>query len=192
MQIDWDALWEELIGHFSMGEESIHGPEHWRRVERHAVELAEHSGGEILVVRLFAVFHDVCRENDGRDDAHGARGAAQALRLRGRCFELPDASFAQLHYACTWHTAGQLSGDPTIGACWDADRLDIWRAGYTPDERFMSTEHARELVRAGRIGPEYTPVGGVIEVVPDRDISEMEGMFPELSLTDIRDRPDWE
>ncbi len=79
MQIDWDALWAELTGRFSMGEESIHGPEHWRRVERHAMELAEHSGGDLLVVRLFAVFHDVCRVNDGRDDDHGARGAEQAV-----------------------------------------------------------------------------------------------------------------
>ncbi|HEY3418809.1 MAG TPA: HD domain-containing protein [Armatimonadota bacterium] len=190
MQIDWDALWKELIGQFSLGADSIHGPEHWRRVERHAVELAEHNGGDLLVVRLFAVFHDVCRVNDGRDDEHGARGAEQALRLRGRCFELTDDKFAQLHYACCWHTAGQLSDDPTIGACWDADRLDIWRAGYIPHERFMSTDHARSLVRAGCIGPEYTPLGGVIDVVPDMDISEMEGIFPELSLTDIRDETD--
>ena len=34
------------------------------------------------------------------------------------------------------------------------------------------------------------PVGGVIEVVPDRDIAEMEGIFPELTLTDIRDEAD--
>jgi len=34
------------------------------------------------------------------------------------------------------------------------------------------------------------PVGGVIEVVPDEDIMEMEGIFPELTLTGIREESD--
>jgi len=34
------------------------------------------------------------------------------------------------------------------------------------------------------------PVGGVIEIVPDEDISEMEGIFPELTLTGIREESD--
>ena len=34
------------------------------------------------------------------------------------------------------------------------------------------------------------PVGNVIEVVPDRDISEMEGMFPDLTMDSIRDESD--
>ena len=34
------------------------------------------------------------------------------------------------------------------------------------------------------------PIGGVIEIVPDRDIADMEGIFPKISLTDIRDEPD--
>lgn len=33
-------------------------------------------------------------------------------------------------------------------------------------------------------------MGGVIELVPDRDISEMEGAFPGISLDDIRDETD--
>jgi AbrB family looped-hinge helix DNA binding protein len=34
------------------------------------------------------------------------------------------------------------------------------------------------------------PVGGVIEVVPDRPLAEMEGIFPEITLTDIREETD--
>jgi len=157
MDIDWDALLDHLVNHFGLGAGSIHGPEHWGRVERNGVQLAGQDGGDILVVRLFALFHDVCRQSDGRDDEHGARGAELATQLRGSYFELPDTGFHQLHYACTWHTAGHLHDDPTIGACWDADRLDIWRAGLTPNIDFMSTEHARKLVRAKRIGPRYMP-----------------------------------
>jgi len=33
-------------------------------------------------------------------------------------------------------------------------------------------------------------VGGVMEVIPDRELSEMEGIFPELSLCNIRDESD--
>ena len=31
------------------------------------------------------------------------------------------------------------------------------------------------------------PVGGVIEVVPDRDLSTLEGAYPQISLSDVRD-----
>lgn len=34
------------------------------------------------------------------------------------------------------------------------------------------------------------PIGDVIEIVPDRDLSEMKGMFPSLTLDDIRDERD--
>ena len=33
-------------------------------------------------------------------------------------------------------------------------------------------------------------MGGVIELVPDRDIREMRGAFPQLTLDDIRDESD--
>ncbi len=157
MQINWTALWEEAIARFCLGTESIHGQAHWRRVERYGVMLAQHSGGDVLVVRLFAVCHDVCRLSDGIDNEHGARGAVVAAHWRGTLYEVPDEAFALLQEACHRHTNGQLSDDPTIGACWDADRLDLWRAGITPREALMSTAHARKLVRAGEIGPQYVP-----------------------------------
>ena len=34
------------------------------------------------------------------------------------------------------------------------------------------------------------PVGGVIEVVPDQELATLEGAFPGISLTDIRDESD--
>jgi uncharacterized protein len=157
MDINWEQLWAHLINRFALDEFTIHGPDHWQRVERHAIDVAEHSGGDLVVVRLFATFHDVCRENDGSDPLHGARGAELAVQLRGTLFDLPDAGFAQFQYACIHHTSGLISDDPTIGACWDADRLDIWRAGITPVAKYMSTAHARELVHKRHIGPKFTP-----------------------------------
>jgi uncharacterized protein len=46
-----------------------------------------------------------------------------------------------------------LSDDPTIGTCWDADRLDLARegVGIQPRARYMSTEFAREIADHGAI-----------------------------------------
>ena len=82
---------------------------------------------------------------------HGARGAAYAASLRGVLFDLSDSHFELLHFACTWHTHGQLSDDPTIGTCWDADRLDLGRVGTRPEAGYMSTEFGREIAAHGSI-----------------------------------------
>ena len=127
----------------------MHGPSHWRRVERNGLFIAERMGAIIEVVTLFALFHDSRRENDEEDEGHGERGAAFATTLRGSMFDLPDEHFELLRHACARHTDGQLSDDPTIGACWDADRLDLGRVGVTPSAAFMSTAIAKELASAG-------------------------------------------
>jgi hypothetical protein len=51
--------------------------------------------------------------------------------------------------ACTWHTDGLHHDDATIGTCWDADRLDIERAGVIPNAKFMSTDSGREIGNHG-------------------------------------------
>lgn len=145
MKTDWNGIWERVTREFACEADSVHGPSHWRRVERNGLLVAAQSGAVEEVVRLFAVFHDARREHDGWDDTHGARGAEYALSLRGVLYELSDAHFELLHYACTWHTHGRLSDDPTIGTCWDADRLDLGRVGMQPAPEYMSTERAREI-----------------------------------------------
>lgn len=153
MEIDFDRLWRHITAQTHTREYSIHGPDHWKRVERNGLLLATRTGADTTVVRLFAVFHDSRRENDGYDESHGARGAAFATTLRGNLFTLPDDAFTLLHYACTWHTEGQHHPDPTIGTCWDADRLDLGRVGIIPDPEFMSTPFAREIAATGSIQP---------------------------------------
>lgn len=126
---------------------------HWRRVERNGLLLATRTGADLNVVRLFALFHDCCRINDGWDDGHGARGAEHAASLRGEAFELSDDRFELLRFACTWHTDREHHDDPTIGTCWDADRLDLGRVGIIPHPRLMSTEFGREIAVCGSIEP---------------------------------------
>jgi uncharacterized protein len=140
---DWPALWKLAAWQFRLGEMSIHGPRHWRTVEFNAMELAKWSGADILVVRLFAVLHDSQRHNETHDPLHGQRAAEWAATLRGRHFELDDGRFKLLETACVLHDKGRVSEDPTMGTCWDADRLDLIRVGMVPRSELMSTAAGR-------------------------------------------------
>ena len=98
---------------------------------------------------MFALFHDSMRLNDGDDPIHGMRG----FRLWERCKQVsPDLERIFNHRqeeiffeAIVEHNNGQRSTDPTIGVCWDADRLDLHRVGIWPDASFMSTSEGIAL-----------------------------------------------
>ena len=126
---------------------SLHGPVHWATVEAYSVRLAEASGGDVAVCRWFAVFHDAARLDEGYDSGHGERGAALVLQYRPR-LQLVDTQIELLVEACRGHERGFVSTDPTIGACWDADRLDLVRVGMTPRAEYMSTVAGQEAARA--------------------------------------------
>ena len=151
MNTNWQRIWEHVTREFQCDLDSIHGPTHWRRVERNGLLVATRSGAVEEVVRLFAVFHDSRREHDGWDDTHGSRAADYAASLRGVLFDISDEHFELLHCACTWHTHGRLSDQPTIGTCWDADRLDLGRVGMQPEAGYMSTQFGREIAARGSI-----------------------------------------
>ncbi len=151
MEIDFQRLWEHVAAQFQGGPWSLHGVTHWRRVERNGLLLAGRTQANVEVVRLFALFHDSRRENEGTDLGHGARGADLAAALRGESYDLSDDDFELLHYACTWHTDGVSHDDATIATCWDADRLDLGRVGVRPDPRRMCTAFGREIAAAGSV-----------------------------------------
>src|SRR5215831_3150716 len=106
MSTRWEAVWHDVTRKFKGGHRSMHGPSHWRRVERNGLFIAERSSALEQVVRLFAVFHDSRREHDGWDENHGARGAAYAASLHGVLFQLRHEQFELLEYACKWHAHG--------------------------------------------------------------------------------------
>jgi uncharacterized protein len=56
---------------------------------------------------------------------------------------LPDAPRRLLESACRLHSDGFTTQDPTVGACWDADRVNLWRVWMTPDPAVMSTTEGR-------------------------------------------------
>lgn len=147
--VNYPRLWNFVKGQFQCGLSSIHGPDHWHRVEENGLYLAKETDANSTIVRLFAIFHDSRRENDYDDPQHGLRGAELAYKCRGDLFDVRDADFEKLYFACEHHTHERFNEDPTIGTCWDADRLDLPRVGISPREEYMSTEFGKEIARSG-------------------------------------------
>ena len=124
-----------------------HGVVHWARVYENGLKMAELTGADPEVVKLFALFHDSRRINEHYDPGHGLRGGDLAQSLRGSLIHLNDLQFDLLYEACKLHTDGHTTGDFTLQACWDADRLDLGRVGITPVPERLCTDAARKLLR---------------------------------------------
>jgi uncharacterized protein len=149
--------------------EGHHGVWHWENVHHNGRELANaarkngvRSDGN--VIHLFALFHDACRVNEHEDPQHGLRGANLAMKLFHKgLFEASDAQLRLLHFACSAHADGATHMNPTIGICWDADRLDLPRVGITPrsgllsqptDPATLNRSEERALALAARVQKE--------------------------------------
>jgi uncharacterized protein len=143
----------------SMEAWGLHGVGHWWRVRHNGLLIAAQTGADERVVRLFSLFHDAFREDDGYDEAHGVRAADWLLAVRsgdesvhdpacaasrGAIGSLDDASFARLETACRLHTTARFHEDPTVATCFVADRLDLSRVGVMPDRRYLPV--AQEVV----------------------------------------------
>jgi uncharacterized protein len=105
-------------------------------------------GADAEIAMLFGLFHDSMRENDGHDPGHGPRAADLAEELSG----LTGYRLGLLMLACERHAEGEISEDPTIGVCWDGDRLDLPRVGIRPDSSLMSTRAGQQKA-CGANGP---------------------------------------
>lgn len=132
-----------------------------------------------LTMILFALFHDVRRETEGHCSQHGKM--ASMYLMKGLSAEIAEWLYPSFGtdcvslaaYACELHTIcdvpsrspllrrdqaispimGKLSESEAliIGACLDADRLDLERVGITPDPFYLFTpianDHALKLRR---------------------------------------------
>ncbi|MCB9516443.1 MAG: hypothetical protein R3C71_10745 [Candidatus Krumholzibacteriia bacterium] len=139
------GLMRAVLEQYVLAPDGIHGVSHWARVCAAGRHLAEAAAVDPDFAELFALLHDACRWNDGSDPEHGARAAALAIALRGQHFELPDAAFAELQRALTFHSDGRVEDVPAVQVCWDADRLDLTRIGVRPWPRLLCTPAARAL-----------------------------------------------
>lgn len=141
--------------HFVMDADSLHGFDHWKRVHDNGVLLASQSGVDLAVVRLFAWLHDCKRVEDWEDPEHGQRSASLVMEMKDTLFSWLDVDQKRkLWYACYHHNIGTVSEDITIGACFDADRLELVRCGVMPREDLMSTpmgKHIAHLMNRGHL-----------------------------------------
>jgi uncharacterized protein len=143
---DLSSIMSEILRGYALPVTGYHGVVHWSRVLENGLRVAEVTGGDREVVALFALFHDSRRINENHDKGHGHRGALLAQELRGSLVHLEDDWFDLLHEACRLHTDGLIVDEPSLAACWDADRLDLGRVGITPQPHRLCTEAARDLL----------------------------------------------
>lgn len=140
----FDKLSEEIKLNFKLDINGDHGVSHWRRVK----SIGQHLAAVIdwRVITLFAVLHDSCRLGDGNDPDHGERASEYAVALHKQGL-LPanDKQLEQLVFACRHHSDKNFKTDDiTIQSCLDADRLDLYRFGEIPDDKYLFTELAKK------------------------------------------------
>ena len=134
-------LLSRIRADFRLDWTGIHGIPHWKRVHQNGVRIAGlREEADLRVIELFSYLHDSCRKDDGDDPLHGPRAAEYARSLQGSFFDLPVARLDELCLAIRDHSDGQMSTNATIQTCWDSDRLDLWRVGVRPSQKYLSKE----------------------------------------------------
>lgn len=138
------TLVSQVLPRASRRDSEWHGEVHWRCVTATGLELASSTGAvDRVVVFCFGLLHDTQRVNEAVDPEHGVRAAWFAAELRTEgVLTLDDTRFSALVEALRLHSHGCASDDPTIGTCWDADRLHLPRVGIEPNPAFFSTRAA--------------------------------------------------
>lgn len=144
-----NALVEAVLQRAWRRDSEWHGESHWRCVTATGLELASTTGDvDRALVFCFGLIHDTRRENEAIDPDHGARAAAFAAELRGvGALTLDEPRFRLLVEALRLHSDGQVSDDPSIGTCWDADRLHLPRVWIDPNPALFSTAAAHGPAR---------------------------------------------
>jgi len=141
-----EAILDYINSHTNVYVDGLHGLSHWERVEKIGEFLTQLNGADFEVVKIFAYTHDLGRLNDGDDPEHGLRSAKIVEDLYNQqLIIISPEQYQKLIYACSNHAITlALSDDLTIQTCWDADRLDLWRAGIEPNLKFLYTSDAKK------------------------------------------------
>jgi len=160
---DVRGLYGELTRHEGDGWAAccspLHGTAHWRQVAAHGLELCQGTDrADPALVFCFAMLHDAFRSGDGADPEHGRRAASALERLcADDWLRLDGRQQTILFEALADHPHGRTTVEPTIGCCWDADRLDLGRCGIMPDPALLSTPagraHVEQMFERGRVVP---------------------------------------
>jgi len=159
---------------FILGEDSLHGIDHWNEVYKNGIMLSKQKGVDPLVVSLFAFIHDCKREDDDEDWGHGERAARFVWKLisEGILSTLSSSQIPLLVEACAHHNKGVINKENiTIGACYDADRLELVRCDIIPDPKLMSTEIGIRIAEEMQ-KMENNPLNYFSEVVENKEMTE--------------------
>jgi uncharacterized protein len=138
------------LKHATNADSSRNGAEHWRSVGANGAAIAAKTpGANPTIVAAFAAYHDSQRLPDGDDPGHGERAVEIGRRLPNRWARHltmggPPWIFRQ---ALRDHSRGLVSDDPTVGACWDADRLERASHGEPVRLDLLSTDVGRKLAK---------------------------------------------
>lgn len=140
--MEMNRIVQSILSEYRLNLRGTHGVWHWLRVRSNGLALADATpDADCEVVELFALLHDSQRFDEYEDLEHGARAAVFVERLSAEgIITLGRARLKTLMKACAGHTIEARSKNPTIGCCYDADRLDLSRLGDAPDDRYMSTK----------------------------------------------------
>jgi uncharacterized protein len=148
-------LIESIKQEFKIDYYGDHGINHWRRVYNNTERLSRHYNVESEVFELFALLHDSKRHDEFQDKHHGKRAAEFTQTLLDKAMiTLDEEDTERLIYACANHTHSDkkhpLFSDLIVQICFDSDRLDIGRVGYSVDISYLATEYAKGLVVNGQ------------------------------------------
>lgn len=156
-----------------------HGPDHWKRVSRNGRAIARSLGINPLLPHIFGLVHDSQRWDDGFDPQHGPRAAAFIQETRASLFYfLSEEQIQHLSTACDLHSNGVTQGDKSLQACWDADRLDLWRCDIEPDPELLCTPYAQRR---------HTILSALEHLVHDRQNAEFDAEESEYQWENYMD-----
>ena len=139
-----EDLLEFLKTHYALNWSGLHGFQHWLRVRENGLRLAELNEANQKVVEYFAFTHDIQRKSDGFDHGHGVRACKFIREYLLDHLDLTSAEINLLCIATSGHTNGKCHSDITVSTCWDADRLDLMRAGIRPNPKYLCTLEGRD------------------------------------------------
>lgn len=120
----------------------IHGFEHWVRVIENGIDISNNIGTSRRIAVIFGFFHDIERLHDGDDPLHGLRGGKLLEHYRDD-LKLTDEDFKNAYLACEGHNYKKNTENKEVGACWDSDRLDLFRDNLVPRAEFMNSDYTR-------------------------------------------------
>lgn len=137
---DWGRLLGEARDGATLAQEPMHGELHWRGVAWAGLRVRELAPGiSPGVMVAFGLLHDCRRETDDWDPEHGERAALVAARSRPLKRLLGAEGRELVAEACRLHERGMTRHEaPAIGACWDADRVNLVRLGFRLDPRYFT------------------------------------------------------